>query len=374
MGFLLGIAAGIVPGLHPNMIALIALISFSHPSSFIVVAVMLVSSQFFAFLRSVFLFVPDESHALALHPIYKMVGDGNGLFAVKLGLTGILLALILSIIASPLLNLIIPFLFSNISPYIPFMLLTVSVFFIFKDKKPLYALIIFLLAGALGFFGLDRLNQPLMVMLAGFFSMPVLLTMNPKIPIQKSTFRKIERKIMFKGSLSSFLAAFFAIFLPGVGPAQASLITRGLMKRTEEFILSIGALSGFNITFSAILLHTVNKSRVGALVMLGQNYVFGLNALLTFLFVCLSVGLICYVLIIHLSKRITKIIPKINYQKISVATIILLSGFVLYFDLWMGLLFFVLATMIGFIASKLKVRMANCMGCLVLPLLIFYFL
>ena len=374
IGFFLGIVAGIVPGLHPNLIALVSLTAFRSPSSFVVLSVMLVTSQFFSFVRSVFLFVPDESHVLAIHPIYKFVREGKGLVALKLGITGIMIALIVSIIASPILIWIIPLLFEYVSPFIPLILLVLSGFFVLRDKRPVFALAIFLSAGLLGWFGLDSMEQPLLALFSGFFALPILLKINPHVPKQLKPGKiNLKRKTIFKGSIVSMLSATIAIFLPGVGPAQASLLTRSAMKKTEEFVLSIGSLSGFNITFSAILLYTLKKSRVGALVMLGEQYLFDLNYLIVFLFLCLGFGLLAYLATLYLGRFVSNKISKINYRVVSVIVVLFVSGLVFWFDGLIGLAFLFGASLIGWWANKLGVRMANCMGSLVLPILIFYF-
>ena len=85
VGLILGVVAGLVPGMHPNFIGVLVLSGFLNPYSFVSIIVMLVSAQFFEILRSVFLFVPEESNVLAMHPLFKFVEQGKSICATPEG-------------------------------------------------------------------------------------------------------------------------------------------------------------------------------------------------------------------------------------------------------------------------------------------------
>ena len=87
---------------------------------------MLVSAQFFELLRSVFLFVPEESNVLAIHPMFKFISQGKGLVVLKLSLLGLVIAILLSIIASPILLYIVPPVFLFVKDYAPFFLILIA--------------------------------------------------------------------------------------------------------------------------------------------------------------------------------------------------------------------------------------------------------
>ena len=107
-GFLAGIVAGLLPGMHPNFVGIFFLGTFLDQFSFVSVIVMLVSAQFFEVLRSVFFFVPEESNVLAMHPLFKFIKEGKGLIVLKLSVIGLVTALLIGIITSPILLWAIP--------------------------------------------------------------------------------------------------------------------------------------------------------------------------------------------------------------------------------------------------------------------------
>ena len=375
IGFVLGIIVGLIPGFHPNLLATLLLTVLFDYSLFPIIVVMLVVASFFSFLRSIFLFVPEESHALAMHPMFQFVKQRKALVALKLCVYGLLISIIVSILLSPALIIILPVLYEYLRHYIPFFLLFVSCYLILSDKKPHFAVVIFLLAGLIGYFGLNSLNQPLLIMLTGFFGFPILLQLKKKIPRQIVSYKfDIERDSIVRGVGSSFIAGFLAIFLPAVSPAQASLLSRGLLKKSEDFLISIGAISGFNITFSTMLLHSVGRARVGSLSMLGQRFSVDLYSLILIFLLFLTFGIISYLLVLKLGKKFYRMTEKINYKYLAIGVIIFISAMALFFDSFLGIVFLAAATSIGYLASRLKTRTAHCMGCLIIPVLLFYFI
>ncbi len=375
IGFILGIVVGLVPGFHPNLLATILLAMVFDYSLFPIIIVMLVVGSFFSFLRSIFLFVPEESHALAMHPIFQFVNQGKALVALKLCVFGLLIAIIVSILLSPTLIIILPILYEYFRKYIPFFLLIVSLYLILSDKKPHFALIIFLMAGIIGFFGLNSMNEPLLIMLTGFFGFPILLQIKKKIPKQIISYKfDIERDSIIRGVGSSFIAGFLAIFLPAVSPAQASLLSRSLLKKSEDFLISIGAISGFNISFSTMLLYSVGRARVGSLAMLGQRFNIDLFSLILIFLLMLTFGIISYVIVLKLGKKFYNLAGKINYKKFAICIMVFISVLAFLFDSFLGIGFLAMSTTVGYLASRLKTRTAHCMGCLIIPVLLFYFI
>lgn len=374
LGLGLGALAGMIPGLHPNMIGVFILAGFLNEFSFATIAVMLVSSQFFEILRSVFLFVPEEGNVLAMHPIFKFVSEGKGLAVLKLSALGLVAALLLGIIASPLLLIAVPPLFMFVKDYAPFFLVMIAFALIAVDNNRLGAVMVFILSGIVGWYGLQNLNQPLLILLTGFFGIPVLFQAKQKMPKQIISYcTGIEKKSIARGLFSAGLSSFLLTFIPAVGPAQASVFTRSIMKKTEEFFIAIGALSGFDIVFSLILLYSVGRARIGVLENLGQYFTFDAQALILTLFIVFFTAIFSYALVLKIGKFFIKFVDKINYRIVSICVILLVSGFAFYFDSFLGLFFLALAAGVGLLANKLKTRMSHCMGSLMIPTMIYYF-
>lgn len=375
VGIFLGFLAGLIPGLHPNFIGILIISGFLDFNIFFVLIAMLVSASFFEFIRSIFLFVPDEGHVLAMHPIFKFVNQGKGLIALKLVLFGLLFAIFISIILSPLLVIIVPPIFLAIKDYVPFLLIIVAGYLIYKDKKPTFAFVIFLLAGTVGYYGLNNLNQPLLILLTGFFGFPVLFKIRKKVVKQiKSYEYKIPKESVYRGIGSAFFSSLMLTFLPAVGPAQASIFTRGLLKKTEDFLVSIGAIQGFDIVFSILLLYSIGKARIGILEVAGQYFSFDLYFLIISLLIVLVISLISYVITMKLGKFAIGKMDKLNYKAIAIVVIVSISIVSLFFDGFLGIFFLFTAAGIGTLADKLKTSMTHCMGSLMIPVLIYYFI
>jgi putative membrane protein len=374
IGIALGIISGLVPGLHPNFLGAILLSQINDwwvLPSFIT---MLVSSRFFEVIRSTFLFVPEEDNVLAMHPIFKFVNEGKSLAAIRLMITGTLTALLIGIIISPILVKLIPILYNLAKEYIPFLLIGIVVLLIIKEKYPLFAVGIFSLSGIIGYFGLKMLNQPLLILLTGFFGFPILFDIKKsKLPKQiKSSKVIIKKDLIWKGNLSAFLSSFFLTFIPAVGPAQASLLSRWLLKKKEEFLISIGAISGFDIIFSTILLFTIGKARIGVLEMLGSKFSISLMMLIVIFALAIATGIFSYLLTLKIGYLFSGLEGRINYTFVKISVILFIITISFYFDGLPGLVFLGLATATGFTANKLRVSMSNCMGSLVIPTLIYY--
>jgi len=370
LGF--GAFAGLVPGMHPNLIGILALGVLPGDGILIAIVTMLVSSQFFELIKMTFLFVPEESNVLAMHPLFNFVKEGKGFVALKYCLIGLVVAFLIAIIASPLLIIIVPFVITNIRDYVPFILVAIAGYLVIRDKKWYFALLVFMLAGIVGYFGLQSMKQPLLVLLTGFFALPVLLELNKNLPKQFISEKfEVEKPSIARGIIAAFLSSLMLVFLPAVGPAQASVFSRGILKKTEDFFVAIGAISGFDVIFSIILLYTIGKARIGLLESFKDVFAIDFNSFVIMLVIALLSAVISYILVLLISKRIAGLVPKINYKAVAYAVIIFLCMVIFYFDGVLGLGFFALAGAIGWLANRYTNSMTHCMGSLIIPTLIY---
>jgi putative membrane protein len=332
---------------------------------------MLVSSQFFEILRAVFLFVPEEGNVLAMHPIFKFVSEGKALIVLKLSLLGLVIAMLIGVILSPLLILVMPPVFMFAKDYAVFFLAIIAVFLILTDEHKLFALLIFVLAGVVGWFGLEMLNQPLLILLTGFFGIPLLFQAKAHMPKQMMTYSTfVGKKSIARGVGAAGLSSLLLTFIPAVGPAQASVFTRSIMKNVEEFFVAIGALSGFDTIFSMILLYAVGKARIGVLEQAGKFFTFDFQTLVLLLFITFLVSIFSYVVVLWLGKFFVKRIESVNYRWVGVGVLVLICGAAILFDGWLGLFFLGAAAGVGWLANKLQTKMSHCMGSLMIPTMI----
>jgi TctA family transporter len=315
--------------------------------------------------------VPEEGNVLAMHPIFKFVSEGKALIVLKLSLLGLVIALLLGVILSPALILIMPPVFMFAKDYAVFFLATIAVFLILTDEHKFSALLIFALAGVVGWFGLEMLNQPLLILLTGFFGLPLLFQAKAHMPKQMMTYSTlVDRKSIARGIGAAGLSSLLLTFIPAVGPAQASVFTRSVMKKTEEFFVAIGALSGFDTIFSMILLYSVGKARIGVLEQVGKFFVFDWQILVLALFITFFVALFSYVVVLWLGKFFVKRMDAINYRWVGIGVLILICGASVFFDGALGIVFLAAAAGVGWLANKLQTKMSHCMGSLMIPTMI----
>jgi putative membrane protein len=184
----------------------------------------------------------------------------------------------------------------------------------------------------------------------------------------------IGRASIAKAVGAGLISSFLLTFVPAVGPSQASLMTKGLLKRSKEFLISIGAIAGFDVVFSSILLFSVGKARIGVLEMLGSAFNFDLRMLILVLLLSLATAIVSYLLAFRIGKFFIAISGRINYRILSIAVIIFICCLVFYFDSLLGLGVLAAASLIGIAANKLRTNLSHCMGSLVIPTLGYYFI
>jgi len=253
LGTCLGIFTGLIPGIHVNLISVI-LLAFSvillDYTSAVVVCVIIISMAithtFLDTIPSVFLGAPDPDTALSILPGHKLLLEGKGREAVLLTVIGSLGGLVVSIAFVPVLLKIVEVIYPFLKNYIGYFLILVSIFLIFKDKNRLWALILFLLSGALGLAVLNLpIKEPLFPLFSGLFGISMLLvSLNDKVSIPEQISCEIESEGKFKAIGSAFLTGWVCSFMPGMGPAQAAIIGSQFVKLSEKgFLILVGGLS-----------------------------------------------------------------------------------------------------------------------------------
>ncbi len=392
LGLLFGCITGMIPGVHVNLISLILLSLsgyFLGLTSALVLGVFIISMAvthtFLDAIPSIFLGAPDSDMALGVLPGHKLLLEGRGYEAVKLTVIGSLLALIVTIIIIPFLIPFVPKIYSFVQPFMGWILFFVVIYMILIEKgvKKIWGLIVFLLSGTLGILVLNwpNLKQPLFPMLSGLFGLSTLfISLNQKSKIPK---QKVSEKIdVSKGKVSKAIGA--AVFsgsltgiFPGLGAAQASILGMGLVGEIGQhaFMILIGGINTVNFVFSLVTFYTLQKARNGAVVVVSEliNSI-GLKELVVFLSVALITGCVAAYLALKISKVAAKFITKINYNQLCVGIIVFITVLVLIFSQLYGILVLIVSTVLGMIAPMVGVKRSHSMGCLMLPVILFFLL
>lgn len=388
-----GLFTGLVPGIHTNTLCMLLLsifplilkhgIQIHSIVSFIIS--MAVTHTVTNFIPSILLGAPDDSTALSILPGHRLLLEGKGLEAIYLTVIGGIGVMILFVIFLPFLLKFLPVIYGMIKHYIHFFLIGIAFIMIFIEKGlkgKFFGLVTFFLAGILGLIVLDSLVLPTSEMFfplfTGLFGISTLLiSLNKKarIPKQEKENLNIDRKIAIFGSLKAFFSGLIVGILPGVGSAQATVLSQIITKRKDdkEFLVSVGGINTAVALFSLVSLYAIGRPRSGAAVtierILGN---FGFNELILLISTSLIAISIASILTLNLSRKFLSLIEKVPYDKLSLGIIILLISLTLFFTGFLGLLVLFVSTCIGIIAPLSGVKRSLCMGVLIVPVSLFY--
>lgn len=388
-GIAAGVFAGLLPGIHPNLIAVLVSTSSTFLLSYlqdmtlaIFITSMAVSNVFISVIPSIFLGAPDADTALSILPGHKMLLEGRGFEAIAVSTIGALAGIILAIAATPLIILLTKFLHDTTSSIIGYILIAACIWLIIKDNKSrLFALILFTLSGCLGLAVLNSTaKEPLFPLLSGLFgTSSLLLSLKSKtiIPFQEITYPTFKKSKGITTIVLSTLAGCIACILPGLGTSQIAALSSSFTKniKGKYLLLMLGALNSVNIVVSFMALYAIDRSRNGAVLAISRIIdKIGVKELILFLASTLIVAGISTILTLKISKVFSKIIEKINYEKLCISTLLFITILVFIISSWFGMLILLVATALGILPQIKGTNRNHLMGCLLVPIILFFML
>ncbi len=390
LGVMAGIVTGLIPGIHINMVSvllvtvapLLRLHTIILPLGVFIIA-MGVTHTFLDVIPGVFLGAPDADAAEGVLPGHRLLLRGHAYDAVKLTVIGSLLCLLLSVATIPILVFGIAAAYSFLVPHMGLILLAMSCFIVLRDPTRRWAsLLIFLISGVLGLLVLNvlDLSQPLFPLLSGLFGVSILLvSLADKVTIPKQYYYpwlRIEKGKVSKGVASGFFAGLLTSFFPGLGAAQGALIAQQFVRKMGDrgFLIIVGGISTANFTLSLATLLAIEKARNGAIVALMELLELTFLGGIVFLCAALAAGGAATFLALWVSKIFSRMIAKVHYPTIAICIVILLVIMTFVFSHWTGLLVLFTATSIGVLCAKLRVSKSIQMGCLLVPVTLYFLL
>lgn len=389
-GCLFGIITGLIPGIHINLVSIILisvsayLLTYLNPvaiGAFIIG--MSVVHSFLDSIPGIYLGAPDEAQALIVLPGHKMLLKGRGHEAVMLTVLGSFFALIVCLIFSPVFLIAVKAIYEVIKDYIGYILIAIMCFMIFKDKKRILNLVIFLMSGSLGIIVLNMPNAkdvlfPLLSGLFGFSILILSLLQKSVIPKQKPCKNiGVDAKTAGKAVIGATSTGFMASFLPGFSSSQAAIVATQFLKDIGDkgFLILVGGINTVNFTLSLVTLYALSKARNGAVIALRE--IVGnitISALAIYLFSALIAGCIAVLLAMKISRVFSKLIVKVNYNILCIGIMLFITVLVGYFSGIIGLAILAVATSVGLFTANIGVGKNHCMGCLILPVILYFVL
>lgn len=399
LGIFLGIITGITPGLHVNTIGII-LFSISDEilkyTDELTLCSFLVSISIchamIEFIPSLLLGIPEEDTILSIQPGHRLLFKGKGKQAIRLISLGGYFSIILLIILMPILMIILPLIYNLLKNYIGYLLLiTMICLMIFFNKKEnrLKNILLFLTSGIMGLFVLNSNignNLGLLTILSGLFSISTLIygiNSKSKIPTQDDdktiAINKKFKKSTFAGSISGCILG----LLPGLGPAQGTIIAQTVTFNKnispEEFLVTNSGVNISDTLFSLIAIYLINNPRSAISVYI-QNIMPNIDLIHTIFFILVSLisVSIATVISIKIGDLMIENMIKIEYKKLNVFIIVLISLIIIGFTistngcLYYVLICYVTSISLGLIANSLDLNKSSLMGVLIVPSIITY--
>ncbi|RMD57596.1 hypothetical protein D6825_03580 [Candidatus Woesearchaeota archaeon] len=373
LGALVGILAGLAPGFHTNLIAVFVLLFAGDAwSASMFLASLAASRSVVDALPTVFLGASDD--VLSILPGHELLLKGHGCEAVRFLVAGSFFGAVLSFILAPAFLIAFPFLFSLSRPFIFWILFSLVLAVVLPEG--FFGVLVFILSGFFGVLALNSVREPLFPMLSGLFGASCLvlsLIDDVDVPPQyDSNILRVSNFGLFSSLFSGVLACCVMALAPGLGPQQAASLVR--VKDRLEFLVLTGALGTVDVVVSIVTFFSVGATRNGAIVAI-ESLVGMVDArAFVVLLACALLGAsVSSIFVVWFSRFYSRLIEFVSIKWLSFAVILLLVFSSLVISGPLGVLVLFAGSAIGLLAPSCGVSRSNCMGCLLVPTLLFLF-
>jgi putative membrane protein len=379
-GIFFGIVAGLIPGIHINLVSILLVSIYSSVSLSAIYFIAFITSMsitqtFVDFIPSIFLGCPDTDTELSILPGHKLLKEGSGYEAVLLASYGSICAIFILVLILVPSIIFVPKIQNLIQNIIPYILIATSLILILTEKRKIKSAFIFILAGILGLCVLNlEINEPLLPLLTGLFGASnLILSIKNKIKIPEQKITKVYQK-KIKPLIGALIASPLCSFLPGLGSGQAAVIGNIITKNNQkDFLILLGATNTLVMGFSFITLYAISKTRTGSALAISQ--IAGNISMQILILIILTIifsGIISFFITLQLAKIVSTKIHKINYTKISIITLSILIIITILISGFNGLIVLIISTLTGIYCINSQVRRTNMMGCLIIPTIVLY--
>lgn len=390
LGILLGILTGLIPGLHVNnisplLVGLVAGTALNTYQAISLIVAMMITHTFLDFIPSTFLGVPSKDTALSVLPAHKLVLNGEGYEVIKLTALGSLGALLFSAFMAGGMTPMIGSAYEYISPQMHWLLVFIVLIMFALEKnwsKRFGALGVFLLSGLLGLIVLNSNlvsgDGALMPLLGGLFGMSVLVVSAKNendLPKQNVNHEQVSLTSNARSILTGASAGFLTGVIPGVGPAQGTVLSQAATKSdsTEDFLVGVSGVNTAKALLSFVALYAIGRPRSGAAVAVNEIIKnVNLSELLFLIGIALFVGGIAAVLHLKIGEFAAKNIERLPYKWMCLGVIVSILIFSLYYAGIWGIPILLTSTAVGLLPPSLRVKRTHCMGVLILPVILYF--
>ncbi len=386
VAILLGILTGLTPGIHNNtvtaiLITLIPSLALQPLVLVVFVVVIALTHTIIDFIPSIFTGATDGESFMATLPGHDMLNEGRGIEAVMATTFGAKISILLIIVIAPFFVIFVPKIIDLIKLFIPFILLIISLYAIFREKYIYTALSVWGLSGFLGYASFNLpIQEPLLPLLSGLFGgsgLILSILQKMKIPQQKYIKHlKFERKEIIKATIGAAISSPLCSFLPAIGSGHAAAIGSEITNQDKRgFLIMLGAINTTVMTLSFATLYSIGKTRTGAAAAI-QEIIPKLTTQMIVIIITVAIITIFFVSIfaVHLARFFALKLNKIKYNLLSIVMLVIILIVLIIFTNYLGLVVFITGSALGIFAIRSGIRQINLMGCLMLPTILFYFI
>jgi len=257
-----------------------------------------------------------------------------------------------------------------------------------KDRPPIIgrAVLLFMLSGVLGVMAMDGLvpgddiwkgmeGNMLIPLFTGLFGLPLLISSSRgRMPEQKD---ETDEPPSVSGALRGSLMGGLVGWLPGVTATAGAVLTTVLPRAREspeEFISTVSAVGTGAAVLGLGTLLMLGKGRSGTLLAMQEAMPsLSVNDLPSLLLCVFISAMLSYVLTMKVGKRFLLQAQGRDLSSLNQAALV---GMVLLSFLLAGpggLLMLFLSTLLGMVPGRIGISRVHLTGCLLLPILLYYF-
>ncbi len=207
----------------------------------------------------------------------------------------------------------------------------------------------------------------LLPLLTGLFAVPTLIqSFDAEIPVQSQKFRLPESDAIVRGTLSGFLVSLF----PGISSGVATAFAAFRERSAERYIAAISSANTANAVLCLFVLVTMGKARSGAAeAILVTGYTPSYTEISLAAIVSATIAALSTLVA---SKTIVTILKRMSGMRISIFVLAFLLLLIYFLCGWFGLAVLFAASPVGMAAVLLRVKRVNCMGSLMVPVIMHY--
>lgn len=389
LGALVGVATGLVPGLHVNLLAALALAVPGLPpeAAWGLVAVGTVHT-FVSILPTTYLGAPDADAALSVLPAHQMLHEGAGPEAVRISLHASMLAALAAVILLWPMHLIlaVPAVMPALQAAAPVVLLAVPVWLAARDARPWAAAGVAALAAFVGHMAFDwpvhgwvpGAATPLLPLLSGLFGVPTLLWAlhnRSSRPTQEPAPAEVPAG-SHRSAARGVAAAGFTAVLPGLTAAVATALAMPGRTAARSVLSTLSAVNTAHLVLAMAMLWMIGRTRSGLAVAWeamrpAQAWVhIPPPDVIVFGAVVLASGALAVLATLVADRGYDRVLRRLRPGVPEAAALLFIVGLTAATTGWLGMLLLAAATATGLVPLALGTRRVHLAACLSVPIAI----